>query len=160
MAAAGSTGGPILLVEPTSIPAATAAELTRLKPGRIVVLGGSGVVSNGVASALAAYATTGGVTRLAGADRYATAVAISAGTFSSRDTVYIATGATFPDALGGGPVAGGLPTAMLLVPSTGTVPSAVANELRRLDPESVVILGGTGAVSSSVASQVESILTD
>jgi hypothetical protein len=37
---------------PDSIPGATAAELARLQPGRIVVLGSSGVVSDGVAAAL------------------------------------------------------------------------------------------------------------
>ena len=52
-------GGPILLVRADAIPAATSAELARLKPAKIVVLGGSGVVSNAVATAAAAIA--GGV---------------------------------------------------------------------------------------------------
>jgi spore germination protein YaaH len=50
-AVAGSQGAPILLVAPGSIPAVTAAELARLQPGRIVVLGGTGVVSEAVAAA-------------------------------------------------------------------------------------------------------------
>ena len=53
--AAAAEGGPVLLVRRDSIPSATAAELTRLKPARIVVLGGTAVVSAGVASALAGY---------------------------------------------------------------------------------------------------------
>jgi putative cell wall-binding protein len=57
-AAAGRLGGPVLLVGPTSIPADTQAELGRLKPGRIVVAGGSGVVSDGVLNQLAAYLAT------------------------------------------------------------------------------------------------------
>ncbi|MDQ4036034.1 MAG: cell wall-binding repeat-containing protein [Chloroflexota bacterium] len=159
VAAAGTSGGPILLVKPNEVPAETAAELSRLRAGRIVVLGASGVVSNAVASALARYATSGSVTRLSGADRYATAVAISTGTFASGSTVFVATGVTFPDALGGGPVAGRLPGPLLLVPGT-TVPSSVATELRRIDPSTVVILGGTGAVSANVEAQIESILAD
>jgi spore germination protein YaaH len=55
-AAAGYVGGPLLLVKPDSIPAATAAELARLQPARIVVLGSAGVVSDGVAAALKAAA--------------------------------------------------------------------------------------------------------
>jgi len=55
-AVAGSQGAPILLVLPDSIPAATAAELARLQPGRIVILGGAGVVSDGVANAAKAAA--------------------------------------------------------------------------------------------------------
>ena len=159
VAAAGSRGGPILLVGADQIPSETAAELSRLRPGRIVVLGGTGVVSAAVASGLSQYATSGGVTRLAGTDRYSTAVAITAATFSTGSTVFIATGINFPDALGGGPVAGGLPGPLLLVPGT-SVPSSVANELRRLSPDTVIILGGTGVVSAGVAAQIESLLAD
>ncbi len=156
VAAAGADGGPILLTQPDQLPAETVAELNRLAPGRIVVLGASGVVSDAVVNALGAH-TAGSVTRLAGSDRYATAVAVSTGTFASGNTVFVATGATFPDALGGGPVAGGLPGPLLLVPASA-VPASVAGELRRLDPDRVVILGGTGAVSASVVSQIQAAL--
>jgi len=157
--AAGMSGGPILLVRPDAIPAETASELSRLAPGRIVVLGASAVVSDAVAAGLMPYATSGNVTRLAGSDRYATAVAVSSGTFTSGPTVYVATGVNFPDALGGGPVAGGLPGPLLLVPGT-SLPSSVAAELIRLDPATVVILGGTTSVSDEVASQIEWLLAD
>ena len=53
--AAARDGGPILLVRRDSVPAATAAELGRLRPDRIVIVGGTGAVSAGGASALAAY---------------------------------------------------------------------------------------------------------
>lgn len=156
VAAAGSVGGPILLTQPDRLPAETSAELNRLRPGRIVVLGGSGVVSDAVLGALAAH-TGGTVTRLAGPDRFATAVAVSTGTFASGKTVFVATGVNFPDALGGGPVAGGLPGPLLLV-QTNSLPSSVAAELQRLDPDRIVILGGTGAVSSAVVSQIQALL--
>ncbi len=54
--AAARAGGPLLLTTATSLPAATASELARLKPGRIVVLGASAVVSDAVASAAKAAA--------------------------------------------------------------------------------------------------------
>ncbi|MCA1569268.1 MAG: cell wall-binding repeat-containing protein [Chloroflexi bacterium] len=158
VAAAGKNNGPILLVKGDAVPAETVSELKRLRPGRIVVLGSAAVVSEAVAANLAAYAIGGGVSRLAGADRYATAVAVSSGTFTGgSSTAFIATGLTFPDALGGGPVAGGLPGPLLLVPGT-FVPASVAAELRRLDPEAVVLLGGPSAVSDAVASQISNLL--
>jgi putative cell wall-binding protein len=156
VAAAADTGGPILLTAPRELSAETAAELARLTPGRIVVLGGTGVVSDSVAATLAGY-TTSGVTRLAGPDRYATAVAISTATFPTSATVFIATGANFPDALGGGPVAGSLSAPLLLV-TGASLPGSVATELQRLDPGRVVILGGTGAVSDGVAGQIAALL--
>jgi putative cell wall-binding protein len=70
------SGGPILLVNRDAIPAAIAAELSRLKPARIAVLGSSDAVSDSVVAQLGSY-TGGGVSRLAGSDRYGTAVAIS-----------------------------------------------------------------------------------
>ncbi|HEX2142188.1 MAG TPA: cell wall-binding repeat-containing protein [Candidatus Limnocylindria bacterium] len=149
---AGSQGGPVLLVTKGSVPAATATELARLKPGRIVILGASGVVSNEVAAALGAH-TAGSVMRLAGSDRYATAVAVSKASFTTADVVYVATGANFPDALAGGPVAGMGDAPLLLVPGT-SVPPSVKQELLRLDPDKVVVLGSTGVVSQGVVYQL------
>jgi putative cell wall-binding protein len=40
------------------------------------------------------------------------------------------------------------------------MPSSVAAELRRLDPDTVIILGGTSVVSDGVASQIESLLSN
>jgi putative cell wall-binding protein len=154
--AAGGAGGPILLVRPDSVPAATAAELARLAPGRIRVLGGSGAVSDDVVAALSAYAP-GGVQRLAGADRFATSVAISSATFATSPTVFLATGRSFPDALGGGPASATLPGALLLV-NTTSIPAVVGAELQRLNPKRVVILGGTGAVSGDVVTQVQALV--
>jgi putative cell wall-binding protein len=145
-------GGPMLLVGST-IPPAIATELTRLRPARIVVLGGPLAVSDGLVTALHAY-TTGSVSRLAGADRYATAAAISAATFSPGvGAAYIATGSGFADALAGAAAAGRGHDPILLVPP-GTVPASVSEELGRLRPQSVIILGGPAAVSDAAAASL------
>jgi putative cell wall-binding protein len=143
-------GGPVLLVRSDSIPAATAAELTRLRPQRIVILGGTGSVGNGVASQAATY-TSGSVSRLAGADRYATAAAISAAGFAPGVSVaYVATGTTFADALSGAALAARNHAPVLLV-RTDAIPASTAAELKRLQPARIVVLGGPGSVSSAVA---------
>jgi putative cell wall-binding protein len=150
--AAARTGGPVLLVTARDVPSATATELARLKPARIVVLGGTSAVSAAVADRLRAYASTGKVTRLAGADRYGTAARVSAATFAEGTPVaYIATGASFPDALAGGVAAGRQKGPVLLV-AAGAVPSVTASELTRLKPGRIVVLGGTAAIRDSVAS--------
>jgi putative cell wall-binding protein len=152
---AGSLGGPMLLTATNELPGAIAAELDRLNPARIVILGATGAVSSGVASQLAAY-TSGSVTRLSGADRYATAVAVSRASFASADTVFVATGANFPDALAGGPVAAMQDVPLLLVPAT-TLPNVVRQELLRLGPSKVVVLGSTGVVSNAIVSEMQSL---
>jgi putative cell wall-binding protein len=156
-AAAGSRNAPVLLVTDDGIPSATVAELKRLKPAKIVVLGGASVVSSSVKEALAAY-TTGTVIRLAGGDRYSTAATISSATFAPGvDVVYVATGANFPDALAGAAAAGSEGAPILLV-TKDTVPSATAAEVRRLNPGRIVVLGSTGVVSEAVRLQLQLLL--
>ncbi len=61
-----------MLVRLDGIPEVTATELRRLRPARIVVLGGTGAVRATVQSELVAF-TTGSMSRIGGVDRYATA---------------------------------------------------------------------------------------
>ena len=147
---AARAGGPILLTQPNELPGATRNALTRLKPGRIIVLGGTSAISARVATALDAYDTGGGVLRLAGADRYATAAAISRHHHPSGAPLsYVATGMNFPDALAAGAPAAirGAPT--LLVRNVG-VPTSSSRELERLNPRRIIVLGGPRVVSQSV----------
>jgi putative cell wall-binding protein len=114
-------------------------------------------VSTSVASSLNNY-TAGGVTRIAGADRYAVAVNLSLASYPSDGpaTVYVATGANYPDGLSAGPVAGRAGVPILLVPSS-SLPSTVANELRRLNPAQVIIVGGTASVSAAVQDAIAAL---
>lgn len=154
-AVAGTQEVPVLLVRRDVISDEVRAELIRLTPGRIVILGGSGVVDDSVADALQAY-TTGDVTRLAGEDRYATSAAISAANFAPGvPVVYIASGLDFPDALSGAAVAGMQEVPVLLV-RRDSIPDVVKAELTRLAPGRIVILGGTGVVSDLVGQQLYS----
>ena len=155
-AVAGRVGGPVLLVNRSDIPAATAAELARLKPAKIVILGGSSVIGDGVRASADQY-TAGSVTRLAGSDRYATSVQVSRSAYGSSDSVFIATGTKFPDGLAGGPVAALLPGPLLLVSPT-QLPAVVKAELQRLGPDRVFVLGGTGVVSGSVVNAIDAAL--
>ena len=151
---AAAAGGPILLVTATRVPAVIQAEIERLKPATIVALGGTSVVSDAVLASLASIAP---VSRLAGTDRYATSAAISAATFSPGvPVVYLASGANFPDALSGGPVAAAAGGPILLVTAT-RVPAVIQAEIERLKPATIVALGGTSVVSDAVLASLASI---
>ena len=107
----------------------------------------------------AATAAGPGLDRLAGPNRYATAVEVSKGVWPDGSAngkhVYVASGENFPDALAGGPAAASQGEPLLLVPRAGMLPAVVANELKRLNPSYITIFGGTGAVSSAMASQLK-----
>jgi len=153
-AAAGVQGGPILLTEPSLLPTATRSELARLRPLRIVVLGGPAVVNASVITALDAY-TTGAVTRIAGADRYATAAALSSKAFAPGvAAAFVATGESFPDALSAGPAAVRTRGPVLLT-QRGAIPQVLRDELIRLKPQHIYVIGGTGAISDGVKQALE-----
>jgi putative cell wall-binding protein/beta-lactamase superfamily II metal-dependent hydrolase len=98
-----------------------------------------------------------GMKRLAGADRYATAAEIVQDSFPSGPVpvLFVATGEAFADALAGGPAADVLGGPVLPV-AKASIPSAIRSELSRLDPARIVILGGPGAVSDAVATELQS----
>ncbi len=153
---AAASGAPILLVRAESIPSETLAEVDRLMPRSIVVLGGTGAVSAGVDSALRSRYPTADVDRIAGSDRYETAALVSKSHFAPGvGAVYIAVGSRFPDALSGGAAAAAR-NAPVLLTEFEDLPASTALELARLEPNEIVILGGTSVVSSRIETQLSS----
>lgn len=146
--AAAHQGGPLLLVAAKSVPAVVTSELKRLKPKKIVVVGGTGVIATSTASALAKVAP---VKRLSGSDRYATSRAIAAYAFPSASAVYLATGRNFPDALSAGAAGGSKAAPVLLIDGNATsLDSASSSAVTRLKASTVFIAGGTGVVRSQI----------
>ncbi len=139
--------GPVLLVRPDEIPTAVSAALTRLRPARIVILGGTVSVTPTVAARLATF-TTGATTRIEGPDRYAVAARVSEQFAAGLPEVYVASGQGFADALSGAPLAarGGAP--LLLTVGTA-VPADTAAALTRLAPGRIVVLGGPATISEA-----------
>lgn len=94
------------------------------------------------------------VERLSGEDRYGTAAAASADAFEPGvDTVYVATGQVYADALTGSALAGSRQAPVLLA-KQNVLPQATADELARLAPQQVVVLGGPNSISTSVLTQI------
>ncbi|MDO9352269.1 MAG: cell wall-binding repeat-containing protein, partial [Solirubrobacteraceae bacterium] len=112
-------------------------------------------ISAAVADGLKAIAP---VTRIGGIDRYAVSAAISATRFQpSSATVYVALGSNFPDALSGSAAAVASRAPVLLVTTDG-IPDPVRDEIRRLKPHRIVILGGPNSVSPAVETQLADLL--
>lgn len=93
-------------------------------------------------------------TRLAGENRYETAIKISqAGWKQSAQAVILARGDDFPDALSGAPLAYDANSPILLTHSDALDPN-VKEEIARLNPEVVYILGGNTAISPAVENEI------
>ncbi|MDR1564740.1 MAG: cell wall-binding repeat-containing protein [Oscillospiraceae bacterium] len=90
-------------------------------------------------------------TRLAGGNRYQTAVEISkAGWTSESDTVVLASGANFADALSGVTFAAEVEAPILLTAGKETLEADVQTRLTALNPKTIYILGGLSAVSGEI----------
>jgi peptidoglycan/xylan/chitin deacetylase (PgdA/CDA1 family)/putative cell wall-binding protein len=147
--AAARLGAPVLYAGRSAVPSPTVAELRRLRPDRIYVVGSRASIGESV-RALLATLSTGGATRITARTPYALAARLSARFFPTSATVFVATGEDFHNALAGGAAAAVQRAPMLLVSST-TLPQVTATELSRLDPTRIVLIGTKASVSSSVA---------
>ncbi len=139
-------------------PAATAGEIEDVLTGTALDIGATGwdeysgwglIQVRAALDALDALAISRPqVRRIGGADRYETAMRISRDTFASGDAsvAVLASGETFPDALAASGLAGAY-RAPLLLTRRASLPSGLVAEFERLGVRTVVIVGGTGAVS-------------
>lgn len=160
-ALAGSLGAPVLLTFSAALPPAVSSEITRLGARKAIILGGTGAVSSAVESALRAQLGSGNVERLGGSNRYETARLTASRTVAalkesgrSYDGVaLVATGANFPDALGGSPVAAAKGWPILLTTPTGA-DAATMSLMKSIGVRSVVVLGGAGAVSDATKAAI------
>ncbi|WP_262371875.1 cell wall-binding repeat-containing protein [Rossellomorea aquimaris] len=96
------------------------------------------------------------VERISGDDRYHTAIEISKKGWESADTVVIARGDQFPDALAGAPLAY-KHDAPILLTQQGSLNAEVQDEIKRLGAKKAIILGGEGAVSKYVQYQLKGL---
>ena len=98
---------PVVLTQPASLPASVKAKLTAKRIKKVVILGGTGAVSQAVETEITGLGIS--VERIAGTDRYQTSVKITQQTTALSGgkalPLLVATGKNFPDALTAGAAA-------------------------------------------------------
>lgn len=174
-ALAGVKDAPVLLTAKDKLSPETFKDIQRLQPKNIYLLGGAAVISAGIEGQLKANYT---VRRLAGANRYETAVQLGellqshkASTGSGRSgtatsgigkyphTAILATGLNYPDSLSIAPFAGqyGIP---ILFTGKDTLNEQTAKALKDWGIQNVILVGGTGVISESVESNLKELKLD
>jgi hypothetical protein len=96
----------------------------------------------------------GPFTRLSGADRYATAVAVGETAAPAATTVVIANGQAAADTVAAGPLAYHL-SAPLLLTQAGALPASVAADITARGATTAYIVGGPAVVSATVETQLK-----
>lgn len=149
---------PILLVDKTTKTSKEALDYieTHLQAqGTIYIAGGNAIIGSDFDIFLSSKGYS--VKRLGGFDRYDTNLLIVNELNSNSDTVFIASGENFPDALSVSSFASYTDSSILLT-RTNDIPEGIQNYLISKQPKQIYIAGGTGAVSDSVENQIKAIL--
>ena len=173
----GSGRIPLMLTEPGLVSGDLRPEvkeaIAAVDPVSIIVVGGTGAVSDAVATKLNDQTGVDFVNRVAGTTRQATALELAEilvnpalGGYTGR--VLVASGLNFPDALVAGPLAGGGPNngaveaSPILLSESASVLGADAADF--IEDETVykrvTLLGGTGALTDAVKTAAGAALLD
>ncbi|MDR1088509.1 MAG: cell wall-binding repeat-containing protein, partial [Coriobacteriales bacterium] len=153
-----------------SVTGLTYPEALAISTGRfdkIIIVGGTAVVPALVERQIFAMGVMPDIERLGGADRYETSTLIAKFTIEHvgpafYDSVAVATGLDFPDALSGGALAGINHTVLLLADETTSNGYHGIDNFLRGNKDSIntgYVLGGPSAVSYDLLDEINSIWT-
>jgi putative cell wall-binding protein len=145
---AAQENGPILLTQTDELPAEVLAEIQRVLPkgGTVWLLGGTSAISQAVEDGVKAAGFE--IKRLAGADRYETAVRV-AEQLEHLTQVFLASGTSFPDALAASSIAARDRAAIVLT-SKDKLPDVTKDFLGTTPAVILHVVGGTAVVSDDV----------
>ncbi|AFQ43272.1 cell wall-binding repeat-containing protein [Desulfosporosinus meridiei] len=148
---------PVLLTESTHLTPAVEEELQRLNPSKVIIVGGTAVVSQEVEDQIKQNSD---VTRLSGYDQFETAAQIAEYLLDVNPEIsgkaVIAYGRNFPDALAISSWAAyhGIP---ILLTERGELPPATKTALQKLKVTETIVVGGTAVVSAEVEGQLTGV---
>jgi len=149
---AAAQGMPILLVPPDGLPAITQSYLTSSKIPQIYVLNGNNELSDDVISQLPQAEV------ITGNDPYERNVNLIQ-RFADNlkfDSIYVATGSDYPDALAASALAQKYQAPVILLPTDG-IPDSLSTLLRSKLVQTINIIGGDGAISDQLGSSLQSL---
>lgn len=156
-AAAGSQDAPVLLATNTELPPITAEAISQLSPKRIVLVGGSGVISAQTAKSIGALLPDAKVVRHGGANRFETARLVAAAEFGIPTHAIVASGLDYPDALVGASIAAKYQSPVLLTLPRALHP-ATRTALTSAKPKNVTVVGWVGVIQDSVRLEIAKLL--
>jgi putative cell wall-binding protein len=156
---AGALNAPILLGDTTSVDLNTTAEINRLSPSTIYIVGGEGVISKSIEDGLNALPSVSSVVRLGGEGRAETAYKIATEAKNEAGvptSAFVVDAANFPDALSAGSLAAGQKVPILLT-DKGNLDGWTRQFLMENNIKDIIIVGGVGSVSTQVETELRQL---
>lgn len=154
---AGGLDAPILLTDPSVLSDAAKSRFESLCPSRVFIVGGSAAVSPDVERQVKELLGSGcAVFRVAGQTRYETSLVAAEINPKSSDTVIVATGGNYADALSVSPYAFASGSPVVLCDKSSGLTAGAMDTIRSKAYSKAVVVGGTAAVPASVERQLRS----
>lgn len=155
--AAALNNGVILFTGSDTLNEDTKEYLEHIAFDTVVILGGEGAITPEVEAEICELQDD--VQRVQGSDRYVTCIALAEICFPKTDTVVVATGQDFADALAGGPFATVYNAPILLLnPYLDHVESYIREYIERSGAQNIAVLGGTGVISEELYEDLSNIV--
>ena len=143
---------PILLTSGNNLPSVTKETLINLQVKNVLIVGGTGVIPSSIDAQLKSMEIS--VTRIAGQDRYDTAIKV-AQQLPSPSEIFVVTGEDYPDALSIAPIASLKQEPIILVPKD-YMPDSVKTYLSEKDINKTYVVGNTDIIGDRVINQFPS----
>ena len=147
---------PILLTGKDTLPPSTKAEIQRLGAEQVIILGGTGAVSEAVADDVRTIPGVS-VRRIAGENRYDTARLIAMRSELNYDSIFLASGLDFPDALSAAAYAARRGQPILLTGKTALSDSVKLLLQAKPGIRNILVVGGPGAIADSVLTELSAL---
>lgn len=124
----------------------------------VVALGALGAPAMAVAPGAVPDQGAASLDRINGDTRFDTAALTALRAYpDGAETVLVATGLNFPDALAASFLAGGTVDAPILLVEREAVPAETRDAIEQLDPANVVVLGGSDAVADATVQELRDL---
>ena len=160
MSLAYQKNAPILLTNTKTLDATTLAEIKRLGAKNVIILGGTGAISDEVKKELENNGLT--TERIAGASRFGTATAIAEKLNDAPTDVFFAYYDGFADALSVSPIAASKNAPIIYLTTKGELNADTAAYLAKLKKAGSVknayIIGGEGVISNDIMNKAGNAL--
>lgn len=155
---ASAYGAPIILSEKNSLPSETKAEIKRLSPSKVILIGGKTVLSDSLKKQLQEIKPNLEIDRIGGATRFDTSllVAKKLDTIVDVNKSYVCYGLGEADALSIAAKAGEDKSPIILA-EKNAIPKSTLDWLRGESLQTAYFIGGTTNITKAVISQMNSI---
>ena len=147
---------PIFLVPKDGLSKDIKEAMTKIRPAKVYLIGGTGVISTAVAAQTAQLTSLDqtNIVRIAGQDRYETSLAVAQYFNEAGGSLCLATGNNFPDALAGSVYAAKCNAPILLVDSS--LSNSLSEYVKARNLTGITLFGGEGAVTKEIEEQLKS----